>query len=183
MSQPQPSRAPTEVAPQEGSSGELDASTKNPKKPLPLRAVLMRPIQISITNHAMLALLGMAALVLIPLIWSTSVELGRLNLNPASIGLWMLTYGCMDGVLQITIAPHIIGRFGPQCVIITSIAIFAIIFVMFLLENLVVRRLVPSRGLTSAVLWLLILMQLASLSICNMGTASLFCVHPPFLPR
>ncbi|KAH9954017.1 major facilitator superfamily domain-containing protein [Russula compacta] len=139
--EPQPSRAPMEVAPQEGSSGELDASTKNPEKPLPLHAVLTRPIRISITNHAMLALLSMAALVLILLIWSTLVKLSRLDLNLASIGF---------------------------------IAVFAIIFVMFLLENLVIRRLAPSGGLTSAVIWLLILMQLASLSIHNMGYSKSF---------
>ena len=123
MSQPQPLRVPTEVVvTQEGSSSELDASSAKdpPEKPLPLRAVLTRPVLISIANYAMLALLGMAALALIPLIWSTSVEFGGLDLNPASIGLWMSTYGCMDGMFQFAIAPYAIARFGPRRVFIAS---------------------------------------------------------------
>ncbi|KAH8993664.1 major facilitator superfamily transporter [Lactarius deliciosus] len=42
---------------------------------------------VTVANYCMIALLDMAAGALIPLVWSTSVELGGLSMSPASIGL------------------------------------------------------------------------------------------------
>ncbi|KAH9980688.1 major facilitator superfamily domain-containing protein [Russula compacta] len=147
-------------------------SPKDPQKPLPLRSVLTRPVQISIANYAMIALLGTASLTLIPLIWSTPVEFGGLNLKPASIGLWMSIFGWMDGLFQFAVFPHAVGRFGPRGVFIISIAACAVVFVMFPLENLVVRH--TAAGGTNVTIWLLILLQLSSLGIRSMGFSESF---------
>ena len=77
-------------------TGEAPARVKPP----PLRAILTRPVLISISSYGMLSLLTMAASALIPLVWSTSVAYGGLGLSPASIGLWMSWYGCMNGAVQ-----------------------------------------------------------------------------------
>jgi hypothetical protein len=123
---------------------------------------------ISITNYAMLALLDMSAMALIPLVWSTPIELGGLNLSPASIGLWLSAYGCLNGVLQFVLFPRIVGRLGPGRVILTSMAAFVIIYTMFPFENLAARYAAHGGG-TKATVWLLVSLQLASICITDMG--------------
>lgn len=158
--------------PQEESNDDLHGeSPKDPHKPLPLRLVLTRPVQISIANYAMIALLGTASLTLIPLIWSTPVEFGGLDMKPASIGLWMSIFGWMDGLFQVSVFPPAVGRFGPRGVFIISIAACALVFIMFPLENLVLRY---TAGGTNVTIWLLILLQLSSLGIRSMGFSESF---------
>ena len=110
----------------------------------------------------MIALLDMAAIALIPLVWSTPVELGGLALSPASIGLWLSGYGCLNGVIQFTMFPRVVGRLGPGRVILTSVAAYVIIYTMFPFQNLAARA-------RSASVWLLIVLQLASICITDMG--------------
>ena len=68
--------------------GEMsDVPAKDDGNPLPLRALLTRPVVVSVANYCVIALLDVTAGTLIPLVWSTSVELGGLNMSPTSIGL------------------------------------------------------------------------------------------------
>ena len=87
----------------------------------------------------MLALLDMAAMALIPLVWSTPVELGGLDLSPASIGLWMSAYGCLNGVVQFTMFPRVVARLGPGRVFLASITAYVLIYTTFPFENLAAR--------------------------------------------
>ena len=141
-------------------------------QPLPLRALLTRPVLLSVSNYAMIALLDMAAIALIPLVWSTPVELGGLALSPASIGLWLSGYGCLNGVIQFTMFPRVVGRLGPGRVILTSVAAYVIIYTMFPFQNLAARA-------RSATVWLLIVLQLASICITDMGFSE-FGILPQF---
>ncbi|KAI0298429.1 hypothetical protein B0F90DRAFT_1732264 [Multifurca ochricompacta] len=152
----------------EGPNDTLDEEPSNPKKLLPLRSVLIRPVVISIANYAMLALVSMAATALIPLVWSTSVEFGGLGLRPVSIGLWMSSYGFFNGAFQSAFFPLMARRFGPQRVFVTSVAVCAIIYTMFPLENL------AAGGGSKATVWLLMFLQLLSLSISDTGFSSIF---------
>ncbi|KAH8986511.1 hypothetical protein EDB86DRAFT_2241048 [Lactarius hatsudake] len=94
--------------PQQNTSLQQDEQPA--EQPLPLRSLLTRPVVISITNYWTLALLEIAASALIPLVWSTAIELG---LTPADIGLWMSAYGCVSTVFQFAFFPCVIARFGP----------------------------------------------------------------------
>jgi hypothetical protein len=157
----------------EGSSDALDQHPDDAQKPLPLRSVLTRRVLISLANYAVLALFEMASLALIPLVWSTSIEFGGLNFSPASIGLWMSIYGCMDGVFQFALAPRILERFGAGYAFMTSITACAVVYMMFPFENLTLRMHQAVKG-PDVVAWLLILIQLSSLSIQRMGFSK-FC--------
>jgi hypothetical protein len=126
--------------------------------------LLTKPVMMSISNYAMLALLDMAAMVLIPLVWSTPIEFGGLNLSPTSIGLWLSAYGCLNGVLQFALFPSVVGRLGPGRVVLASIAAYVIIYTMFSFENLAARG-----GGTNGVVWLFVIVQLASICITDMG--------------
>jgi hypothetical protein len=138
------------------------------QKPLPLRYVLTRPVLISVANYASLALLGMVAFTLMPLIWSTPVEYGGLDMSPAPIGVWLSVFGCMNGIFQFAVFPRAVARFGPRWVFITCIGIFVVIYAMFPFENLLRRT-------AGSPVWLLILLQLTAFSISDMGYSKPFC--------
>jgi len=115
----------------------------------------------------MLALLDMAALALIPLVWSTPIELGGLGMSPASIGLWISVYGSASAVFQYALFPRVVARFGPRRVITSGFASFSMTYVLFPLENFYVRH--TTREDTRGTVWLLIVLQLLSISISDMG--------------
>ena len=157
----QPAKANLDIS-QKKSTSEVPKQDQ----PLPLRALLTRPVLVSVSSYAMIALLDMAAMALIPLVWSTPVELGGLNLSPASIGLWLSSYGCLNGVVQFTLFPRVVARLGPGRVILTSVAAYVLIYSMFPLENLAARA-------RSTSVWLLVMLQLASICITDMGFSEL----------
>jgi hypothetical protein len=123
---------------------------------------------ISISNYAMLALLDMSAMALVPLVWSTPIEMGGLNFSPASIGLWLSGYGFLNGIIQFFFFPRVVGRLGPGRVVLTSVAGFVIIYSMFPLENLAARYAVRGGG-TNAAVWPLVMFHLASICVTDMG--------------
>ncbi|KAH9059737.1 hypothetical protein EDB87DRAFT_735359 [Lactarius vividus] len=119
----------------------------------------------------MLALLSMAAVALIPLVWSTSVELGGLGLSPASIGLWMSGSGCVNGIVQYAFFPRLVSRFGPRAVFLASISTCALIYALFPFENLASRHTLGGSKVTER---LLIVLQLSSLSVAQMGFSTIY---------
>jgi len=150
-----------------------DTPLKDDGKPVPLHLLLTKPVVISIANYAMLALLDMSAMALVPLVWSTPIELGGLNFSPKSIGLWLSGYGCLNGVLQFVFFPRVVGRLGPGRVVFTSVAMYVIIYSMFPFENLAAHHALHGSG-TNAIVWLLVVLQLASICITDMGFNSVF---------
>jgi hypothetical protein len=157
----------------EESSDHQDDPPKVPQEPLPLRAVLTREVVISVANYAMFVLLEVVSLSLIPLIWSTTVEFGGLNLSPASIGLYMSMYGIMSGIFQFTAFPRVVGRFGPRRVFIASIIACGIVYTMFPIENLALRHAI---GDGPSVIGLFIFLQLWSLAVSQMGFSKFLLV-------
>ena len=107
----------------------MDASPprKGREKPPPLRYVATKPVVISIASFATVVMLDNAATALIPLIWSTPIEVGGLGLSPASIGMWMSGYGWMNAISQLAFFPRAVGRFGLRRVLVVSVASCAVI--------------------------------------------------------
>ncbi|KAH9039475.1 MFS general substrate transporter [Lactarius deliciosus] len=166
--------------PRVGEGEILDGPAKDTEEPLPLRALLTRPVVISIANYGMIALLNMSGGALIPLVWSTSVEFGGLGMSPASIGSWMALYGFMNGTFQFVAFPRVVGRFGPRRVFIASILFFFPVYMMFPIENLALRH--SSRGMNPAVGLLLMLHFLGS-SLSDMGFSAIFMYLSSAAPK
>lgn len=162
-----------------GEGGVLDGHVKDTEQPLPLRDLLTRPVIVSVANYAMIGLIDMGAIALIPLVWSTSVELGGLSMSPEYIGLWMTGCGLLNCIFQFVALPCLVRRFGPRSIFITSILCFFPVYVMFPFENLAARH--SSRG-TNLTTVLLISLQLLALSLSDMGFGkfpkTLHCVRP-----
>ncbi|KAI9452900.1 MFS general substrate transporter [Lactarius psammicola] len=147
-------------------------------EPLPLRSVLTKPVVVTIANYAMLELLNAVAMSYIPLVWSTPVEYGGLNLSPASIGLGLSVYGGIGGFFQFVSFSHLVSRFGVRRVFVFSIASCAVIYALLPLENLVVA----SGGL-NMVVWLLIILQMWSLCVFDMGYSAVYMYISSAVPN
>lgn len=160
----------TSDLPRVGAAELLDGPVKDAEKPVPLRALLTRPVVVSVVNYGMIGLLEVTAVALIPLIWSTSVEFGGLGMSPTSIGLWMAGYGFLNGIFQFVAFPHIVGRLGPRRVFIASILCFFPVYIMFPFENLALR---DSGSGMSVIAGLLIMLQLSAISLTDMGFSTL----------
>ncbi|KAI9443956.1 MFS general substrate transporter, partial [Lactarius indigo] len=145
-------------------SPDLDMSSNESNKPLPLRSVLTKPVAITTANYALLALLNGVAMSYIPLVWSTPVEYGGLNLSPAFIGLGLSLYGGMGGFFQFIFFSHFVSRFGLRRVFVSSIASCAVIYTLFPFENLAVAS-----GGPNFIVWLLIILQMSSLCVFDMA--------------
>jgi len=143
---------------------------KDTEKPVPLRALLTRPVIVSVANYGMIGL-DITAGALIPLVWATSVEFGGLSMSPASIGLYMAGYGLLNGVFQFVAFPRIIGRLGPRPVFIAGVLCFLPIYIMFPLENLALRDSIRGASVVTA---LLIILQLSAWSFADMGFSTIF---------
>ncbi|KAH9054524.1 MFS general substrate transporter [Lactarius vividus] len=128
---------------------------KDTGRPLPLRALLTRPVVVSIANYSMISLLEIIAVTLIPLVWSTSVEFGGLGMSPASIGLWMTGYGFTNGIFQFVAFPHIVKRLGPRRVFIAGTLCFIPVYIMFPFENLALHDSFRGANLTTGLLMVL----------------------------
>jgi len=139
-------------------------------EPLPIRSVLTKPVVVSLANYSMLALLNAMIESCIPLVWSTPVEYGGLNLSPASIGLWLSLYGFMDGIFQFLFFSHFVSRFGLRRVFVFSIASCALISVIFPFENLAM----VAGGGPNLVVWLLIILQLALYCVFDLGYGAMY---------
>ena len=148
----------------------LDEPVQDAEERLPLRALLIRPIVVSVANCGVIALLDMSAGTLISLVWSTPVEFGGLSMSPASVGLWTGGYGCMNCIVQFVTFPGFVKRFGPRSVVIASILCYFPIFIMFPFENLALRD--SSNGLNLAVALLMVL-QLSMASFSAMASGKL----------
>jgi hypothetical protein len=151
----------------EGEILDGPANLKDIDKPLPLRALLTRPVVVSIANFGVIGLLDVIGGTLIPLVWSTSVDLGGLGMSPASIGLWIAAYGFVNGIFQFVAFPPTVGRFGLRRVFIASALCFVLVYIIFPFENLALRH--SSRP--TAVL--LIMLQLSAISFADMAFSKL----------
>ena len=145
-------------------------ATDESDEPLPLRSMLTRPVIVTLANYAMLAFLGSVLESYFPLVWSTPVKYGGLNLNPASIGMWLSLYGGMDGIFQFFFFSLSISRFGHRRVFVFSIVSSAVILAIFPFENLTV----VAGGGPNLVVWLLVIMQLSSYCVLDMGYGEFF---------
>jgi hypothetical protein len=159
--------------------GEILNGPEDTEKPLPLRALLTRPVVVSVANYGTIGLLEITAAALIPIIWSTSVELGELGMSPASVGLLMARYGFSNGLFQFLAFPSIVRRFGIRRIFIASVLWFCPVYVIFPFENLAIRR--STLGVNPGTA-LLIVLQLSALSFGDMGFGKfpqhLICVRP-----
>lgn len=155
-----------------GSTGADTTETDDSDmKPPPFRALLVRQVLIPITSHLFITFVSMSILVLIPLMYSTPIELGGLGFTEYEIGVTLGIWGIANTILQAAFLAKVIRRFGPRRVCIVGYRGFFVSIVLYPVLSFLARR----AGRVNLAVWIVIAIQLACRSVFFMalGTFSL----------
>ncbi|KZP22950.1 MFS general substrate transporter [Athelia psychrophila] len=131
------------------------SSTLESQGPLPLRALMTRPILILLLNYAFLAWTEQACSVLLTLMYPTKIEYGGLSLSSFAIGVIMSFIGVMMGVSGLVMYPWLMARYSAKQVYRACYAGYLASPILFSLMNFIARR----RGAVDAPVWVLIVIQ------------------------
>ena len=104
------------------------------------RAILTRPLLMTLTNHVFLTFLDMCHFVLLPLMYSTSIPLGGLGLDPFRIGATLGAFGCINSLIQMNLLGRFIRKFGARRVYIFASPALAGCFAMYPIMSFFARR-------------------------------------------
>jgi hypothetical protein len=141
-------------------------------KPLPLRSVLTKPVVVYRCQlrdvrapQRCSGVVHSACVVDAGRVWWTQPESGI-------HWLVVVLYGGMNGIFQFLFFSHFVSRFGLRRVFVFSIISCAVIFAIFPFENLAM----VAGGGPNLVVWLLIILQLSSLCVFDMGYGKFSCL-------
>lgn len=133
--------SPTEESPLLGTNGvpgsrEYEivpaASSENVPATVPkLSDAFIRPIMLAVMCNGFLAFIDMCHFSLLPLMWSTSIPLGGLGLDPLHIGATLGTFGFVNATIQINCMGPLLRRFGVVRVFRTSVCSLLLCFTMY----------------------------------------------------
>ncbi|KAI0767187.1 MFS general substrate transporter [Fomes fomentarius] len=135
----------------------------------PLRAVLIRPVILSIANYGAIALVEIALLALMPLFYATPIALGGLGLPPSKIGLILGTLGLLNGCFQFLFFAKAVAVWGPKRLVQFGMSMFIPIFALFPFISLYAKA-----HSVDIVVWAMILSQLAMLVLVDLAYGSIF---------
>ncbi|KAH8831870.1 major facilitator superfamily domain-containing protein [Flagelloscypha sp. PMI_526] len=134
-----------------------------------LKDLLTFPILISGGNYVVFALLDIFNLALLPLFCYSGVEDGGLGLPPNSIGKVMAVYGISIGLFTFFFFSRLVRAIGERTLFLVSIGMFAILFILYAITSIVVRKL--GFGI---VVYVLLGAMLLAMAIADMAFGSIF---------
>ncbi|KAG1818712.1 MFS multidrug-resistance DHA1 sub-family [Suillus subaureus] len=140
------------------------ANSEVPSKPLPLCALLTPKVLTVAASYVTMALFYMAFSSVLPVFYSTPIELGGLSLDPPHIGAILAVSGVAHGVFQLLFYARLHDRFGAGAIHIAGVGSGVPIIILFPVINALARV----HGLGWAV-WLSVGVQLSlatSLVMC-----------------
>ncbi|KAI0324655.1 MFS general substrate transporter [Cubamyces sp. BRFM 1775] len=124
-------------------------------KPITLRTILVPCVLYPILNYGFLALTDQSVIVLVPLMYSTSIDLGGLGFSSFTIGVIQGVGGCVGGAIQIFTFPYMLRRFGAKRLYGCSFAMYFVVYALFPLLSFVVKR----EGKVGRTAWALVVLQ------------------------
>lgn len=124
----------------------------------PSASMLLRDFKLRSTliSMAFLAFTDMAYEVLIPLIYSTSIDAGGLGLSSRQIGLILGIFMLLNGVWNWVVMTPILKIWGPRKTVIVSYSFFLIHFTLLF----VLRSVAAQAGRITSVVWAILVLQL-----------------------
>ncbi|KAI0636220.1 MFS general substrate transporter [Trametes polyzona] len=126
--------------------------------PAGLRSILIPRVLYPILNYGFLALIDQCVAVLVPLMYSTSIDLGGLGFDPFTIGVIQGVGGFAGGFVQIFTFPYLIRTLGVKRLYIYSYTMYFVIFALFPLNSFVTKR----AGEAAPATWALVVVQYAA---------------------
>ncbi|KAI6147182.1 major facilitator superfamily domain-containing protein [Pisolithus tinctorius] len=152
-------------------NSQNDAPGDRDTSPVPTLTLLKTySVMLPIANYGVLALVDIGLFALVPLFYSTPVEIGGLGLSPLAIGVCMMAFGIGNGLFQILFVARAVDRFGERRVFCSAVLAFFPILVAFPMMSWVIQA---QKEVTPAI-WALVLVQLLSWAVVDTAYAVLF---------
>lgn len=137
----------------------------NLEQPSLRSALKSRTLQLIVVNFAFLAFSEMCYSVLMPLMYSTSIELGGLGLDPYEIGLIMGVWGFVNIFVQMNVLGRVIRKYGASRVYKFAYSSFLICFLMYPVSAYLARQ----NGAIGFGVYVSVLIQLSFQFFIHMG--------------
>jgi hypothetical protein len=128
----------------------------------PPSTLFTRPVLLTIANYGSLSFLETANWMVLPLVYTASVQLGGLGLDPALMGACMAVWGILRSILQLTAFHRILNFLGLRRTFVVLLFGLVPSFLLFPINGTRAQN-----GGTGAVLLILVLLQL----ICSIGAS------------
>jgi hypothetical protein len=113
-------------------------------------------VMIPIANYGTLGLVEIGLFVLLPLFYSSPIEIGGLGLPPPIIGTFLAIFGIVVGTVQTLFAAKIIERFGAKTVFCSAVLSFYPLILLFPIMSAVVM----AQAKVGPIIWVLLVVQL-----------------------
>ncbi|KAH7928077.1 MFS general substrate transporter [Leucogyrophana mollusca] len=135
-----------------------------------LRALLVPRVVVPIINYAFLAFIDQCLVVLQPLMYSTSLQLGGLSFSSFTIGIILGVWGVINGIIQIVAFPKLLQRFGPRKLYTVAFGCYLVTIAAFPLMGFLAKR----KGRIDASVWAVLILQLAAYLAAYNGYGCIF---------
>lgn len=93
---------------------ETRAAKRPVDTPSPFSALLVPQVLLPLVVYMVLAFIDMSSQVLLPLVYSTSIPIGGLGLDPYHIGIILSVFGFINAIIQLLVLGPLVRRFGPK---------------------------------------------------------------------
>ena len=130
-------------------------------------------VMIPIANYGTLALVEMGFFVLLPLFYSSPIEIGGLGFSPHIIGTFLAIFGLVDGIVQASFAAKLIEWFGPKKVFCSAVLWYYPLILLFPIMSAVVT----AQGRVRPIIWILLVIQLVFMVLMDLSYST-FCPSP-----
>ncbi|OCH83866.1 MFS general substrate transporter [Obba rivulosa] len=148
----------------------LSTANQEIQRDIGLRSILIPRVLLPVLNYGLLAFTDQAVNVLIPLMYSSSIDHGGLGFDPFVIGLVQGLAGLVMGFTQVLTFPRLLQKFGPKKLYIASYTSYLLVYCAFPVLSSVTKT---AGGVTTWT-WLIILLQLAAYSMTCLTWGCIF---------
>ncbi|KAI9566764.1 MFS general substrate transporter [Boletus coccyginus] len=148
-----------------------DNPPTNDARPIPMLTLLKTySVMLPIANYGALGLVEIGVLVLLPLFYSSPIEIGGLGLSPSIIGIFLAIFGIVDGSIQALFAAKIIEWIGAKRVFCWAVLCFYPLVLLFPIMSAVVI----AQEKVGPIIWTLLVVQLVFLVLMDVSYTVIF---------
>jgi len=102
-------------------SGVVEVAKGNIDVPPPFSALLVPQVLLPQVVYMVLAFVDMSSQVLLPLVYSTSIPIGGLGLDPYQIGVILSVFGFFNAIVQLFFLGRLVRTFGPKSICLAAL--------------------------------------------------------------
>jgi len=135
-----------------------------------LTLLKMYSVMIPVANYGMLGLVDISLSVLLPLFYSSPIEIGGLGLPPPIIGTFLAIYGLVTGIIQGLFAAKLVERIGAKKMFCLAVFCFYPPILLFPIMSAVVI----AQGKVGPIIWALLVVQVIFMILMDLSYTAIF---------